>query len=182
MFNLCDPDPDGRQRSLRLAFDAIDLGKDLGSDVYSFHAGFLGTPAVTDLGRTWGVTNRISLDQGVSLFAESVSRVADYAEAREVLLLVENNVLTTGTAENNGDDILLMTTPQGIRDVLETVGRGVRLLMDVAHLAVSARTLGFDAEAALVEVADLVGGYHLSDNDGLSDSNDPVAAGRRGGL
>lgn len=176
VFNLCDPDVDGRERSLRLAFDAIDLSKDLGSDVYSFHAGFLGTPAVTDLGRTWGVTNRISLDQGVSLFAESVSRVADYAEAREMLLLIENNVLTRGTAENNGDDVLLMTTSQGIRDVLDAVGRGARLLMDVAHLAVSARTLGFDAKSALAEVADLVGGYHLSDNNGVVDSNDPVVA------
>lgn len=175
VFNLCDPDREGRERSLRLAFDAIDLGKDLGSDVYSFHAGFLGTPAVSDLGRTWGVTNRVSLDQGVSLFAESVLRVADYAEAREVSLLVENNVLTSGTARNNGDDILLMTTPQGMRDVLETVGRGVRLLMDVAHLNVSAQTLGFDAAAALAEVTDLVGGYHLSDNDGLVDSNDPIS-------
>ena len=174
VFNLCDPDAGGRKRSLGLAFDAIDLSKKLGSNVYSFHAGFLGTPAVTDLGRTWGVTNRISLDEGISLFAESVSRVADYAEAREGRLLIENNVLTTGTAENNGDDILLMTTSQGIRSVLEAVGRGVRLLMDVAHLAVSARTLGFDAEVALTEVADLVSGYHLSDNNGLVDSNDPV--------
>jgi sugar phosphate isomerase/epimerase len=79
-----------------------------------------------------------------------------------------------GTAKQNGDDILLMTTPEGMRDVFGTLPPAVGLLMDVAHLAVSARTLGFDPGHALADVADLVGGYHLSENDGTVDSNQPV--------
>ncbi len=174
VFNLCDPDPEGRSRSMQLAREAIDLGVSLGSDLYSFHAGFLGTPGVGDLGRTWAPTQRIPLDQGVQLFAESVTALAAYAEARDVRLLVENNVLTRGTAESNGEDVLLMTTPRGIREILDLLPAGVRLLMDVAHLAVSANTLGFDARQGLKDVSDLVGGYHLSDNDGFTDSNEPV--------
>jgi sugar phosphate isomerase/epimerase len=174
VFNLCDPDPAGRARSLNLAQDAIEFGLTLGSTVYSCHAGFLGTPAVSDLGRTWGVTDRIGLDEGVALFAQSVAELSAFARERGVELLVENNVLTLGTAERNGEDILLMTTPDGIRDVLGALPSDVRLLMDVAHLAVSAGTLGFGAGQALTEVADLVGGYHLSENDGKVDSNEPI--------
>ena len=174
VFNLCDPDPAGRARSISLAQDAIKFGLTLGSTLYSFHAGFLGTPAVSDLGRTWGVTNRVCLDDGIELFVQSVAELSAFARERGVKLLIENNVLTLDNAEHNGRDILLMTNPQGIRDVLRALSPDVRLLMDVAHLAVSAMSLGFEARQALVEIADLVGGYHLSENDGYIDSNEPV--------
>lgn len=175
VFNLCDPDPEGRARSLHLAREAIDLTLKLGSDLYSFHAGFLGTPSIQDLGRTWAPTQRISFDQGLSLFISSVNELAAYAQAHDVRLLVENNVITKGTAETNGDDILLMTTPNGIREVLELLPQSVRLLMDVAHLNVSASTLGFDRFHGLDNLSDLIDAYHLSDNDGLTDSNQPIS-------
>lgn len=174
VFNLCDPDADGRERSVQFACDAVELGASLGSSVYSFHAGFLGTPAVSDLGRIWGVTNKLGLDEGTELFARSVERVNSFARERGVRLLVENNVLTVGTAASNGEDVLLMTTPEGIRATLACLPPDVGLLMDVAHFAVSARTLGFDSSSALRDLSPLIGGYHLSDNDGLVDSNDPV--------
>lgn len=174
VFNLCDPDAEGRERSVRFACDAIELGVTLGSHVYSFHAGFLGTPAVSDLGRNWGVTNKLGLEEGTELFARSVGRVNDFGRERGVRLLVENNVLTVGTAASNGEDVLLMTTPDGIRSTLACLPNDVGLLMDVAHFAVSARTLGFDPSSSLRDLSPLIGGYHLSDNDGLADSNDPV--------
>ena len=47
----------------------------------------------------------------------------------------------------------------------------VSLLIDVAHLKVSANSQGFDPINALIELADYTYAYHLSDNDGISDSN-----------
>ena len=174
VFNLCDPDDNGRERSVQFACAAIELGASLGSHVYSFHAGFLGTPAVSDLGHNWGVTNKLGLEEGTALFARSVERVNDFARGRDVRLMVENNVLTVGTAASNGEDVLLMTAPDGIRSTLACLPDDIGLLMDVAHFAVSARTLGFDASSSLRGLSHLIGGYHLSDNDGLADSNEPV--------
>lgn len=174
VFNLCDPDPVGRERSIDFACAAIDCGVLLGSRVYSFHAGFLGTPPVGDLGRTWGVTNRVELEEGLDLFAGSVARVHRHASERGVELLVENNVLTRGTADSNGVDVLLMVTPDGIREALERLPTGVSLLVDVAHLKVSALTLGFDASAGIAGLRDVTSAYHLSDNDGTADTNSPV--------
>ena len=174
VFNLCDPDDVGRERSIRFACAAIEFGKSLNSHVYSFHAGFLGTPAVSDLGRTWGVTNRVGFEEGSELFTDSVERVNHFARERDVRLLVENNVFTVGTAASNGVDVLLMASPAGIRSAMERLPGDIGLLVDVAHLAVSARTLGFDASSCLRDLAPFIGAYHLSDNDGLSDSNEPV--------
>ena len=44
-------------------------------------------------------------------------------------------------------------------------------MIDVAHLKVSANTLNFSAEDYLEEFRDSVCAYHLSDNDGLEDTN-----------
>lgn len=174
VFNLCDPDERGRERSVQFACDAVELSASLGSHVYSFHAGFLGTPTVSDLGRNWGVLNKLGLDEGIELFAGSVARVNNFARERGVRLLVENNVLTIGTATANGEDVLLMTSAESIRSILACLPADIGLLMDVAHFAVSAQTLGFDASSSLRDLAPLIGGYHLSDNDGLSDNNEPV--------
>lgn len=174
VLNLCDPDPAGRERSIAFACAAIDFGIGQGSRTYSFHAGFLGTPMVGDLGRTWAATDRIGLNEGTELFVDSVLRLYDYARSRGVTLLVENNVLTVGTASTNGEDVLLMASRDNIREVMGSLPDDVGILMDVAHLNVSSRTLGFDRMDALVEFAERIGGYHLSDNDGLSDSGGPI--------
>ena len=48
-------------------------------------------------------------------------------------------------------------------------------LVDVAHLKVSANTLNFDAREYLeIFKKDKIGGYHLSDNNGLVDSNKEI--------
>jgi sugar phosphate isomerase/epimerase len=52
----------------------------------------------------------------------------------------------------------------------------VGVLLDVAHLKVSARSLGFDPVAAHVQLKPWIQGYHLSDNDGTADSNEIVTA------
>jgi len=174
VFNLCDPDPVGRERSLHFACEAIELSSALGASAYAFHAGFLGTPGVGDLGRTWNVDNKLGLDEGMAIFAESVGRVHEHASRFGVELLIENNVLTRGTADANGADVLLMTDPKGIREVLALLPPGMHMLLDVAHLRVSASTLGFDPVDALSQLEGLIGGYHLSDNDGLVDSNESV--------
>jgi sugar phosphate isomerase/epimerase len=46
-------------------------------------------------------------------------------------------------------------------------------LVDVGHVAVSARTLGFDPVGFLDAVGEKVIALHLSDNDGVADQNLP---------
>ena len=50
----------------------------------------------------------------------------------------------------------------------------VNLLVDVAHLKVSAQTLGFDPEEMFRLCEPWIQAYHLSDNDGTRDSNESI--------
>ena len=47
----------------------------------------------------------------------------------------------------------------------------VGLLLDVAHLKVSSNSLGFNLLEATKQIHPWIQGYHLSDNNGCSDSN-----------
>ena len=50
--------------------------------------------------------------------------------------------------------------------------KNINLLVDVAHLKVSAKTLKFNPKKFLSNCRKWIKGYHLSDNDGNNDTND----------
>ena len=65
-----------------------------------------------------------------------------------------------------------MAEPEEIVYVMSKTPSNINLLLDVAHLKVSSQTFKFDAKKALIRLNPYIGGYHLSDNDGKTDSND----------
>ena len=148
----------------------------MGRPVYSFHAGFRINPVVSELG---GAIKRRELsDRSAALnqFGEKMLLLAEEARREGVTLLVENNVLSAANMATFGEDPLLLTHPDEIAAFMRGMPAHVGLLLDVAHLKVSARTLGFDLLAAHAHVKPWIRGYHLSDNDGLEDSNHSVTA------
>ncbi len=176
VFNLASVDDQIRDRTLACMKEAMALSTLLGAERYGVHAGFLVDPPVSFLGRTWQSLERADLSVAQSLFVDSVTELHEHAERTGIELLIENNVLTTGTRDEGGDDVLLMASAEQICDLMVRLPAGVGLLMDVAHLKVTAATLGFDPAQALQATSRFVRGYHLSDNDGMSDSNGGVTA------
>ena len=68
-----------------------------------------------------------------------------------------------------------MTEASETKQIIEKTPSNVKLLIDVAHLKVSARTLNFDPVEYLNEFNDITAAYHISDNNGLEDSNEPFS-------
>lgn len=171
VLNLASADPANLERGVNHARQAIDLAASVGSPFYSVHCGFCIDPSPSDLGRALrGPT--IPRDQALAVFVDCVQRLADYAQEKSVDLLLENNVLSP---LNAGKVELLGVVPEEIELLLKRIDRAnVGLLLDVAHLKVSAVTLGFDMHAAAARLAPLVRCCHLSDNDGTTDSNEVV--------
>ena len=99
-------------------------------------------------------------------FYENMILLANEAKREGVTLLIENNVLSTANKAVFNEDPLLLTHPDEIESFMCEMPENVGLLMDVAHLKVSAKTLGFDPKQAHAKVKRWIQGYHLSDNDG----------------
>ena len=174
VFNLASPVEGIRRRTIESMMHAISLSARIGAERYSFHAGFLVDPPVSFLGASWRSLERTESDQAQELFVDSVLELRELAHRLGVGLLIENNVLTSGTKDQCGDDVLLMATGEQIAAVMEQLPDDLGLLMDVAHLKVTANTLGLDPVEELDFLSPYTAGYHLSDNDGFTDANGPV--------
>lgn len=173
VLNLASLNEEVAHKSVSHIERAIKLASNVGGRYYSFHAGFLVDPAVSDLG---GKIKKVTInDRELSkkIFIERVNGLAHVAKKNNIQLMIENNVLSRRNLISFGESPLLMCDPVEINEVMNEMDEGVGLLMDVAHLKVSSQSLGFDLTNSFKVFGHRIAGYHLSDNDGFEDSNDP---------
>ena len=150
---------------------SINFTKKIGSKVFSFHAGFLVDPRVKDFGKTLSKFKTNNKSEVMKLYIYRLNRLADYAKKRGVILLIENNVITKKNLNRFDKNPFLMTNFSDTKKIMENTRENVGLLVDVAHLKVSAKTLNFNPKNFLIKTNKWTKAYHLSDNDGNSDSN-----------
>jgi len=175
VLNLATLDQEIALLSVEHVKQAISWSAELGQSIYSFHAGFLMDPKVEELGRRVRPRSLYVREESLLRFIERVNKVDEYAQALGVSLLIENNVLSAKNySEFKGNPFLMVTADECI-DVMRQTSENVRLLVDVAHLKVSANSLGFDPVNFLASCDEWISAYHLSDNDGTRDSNEFIS-------
>jgi sugar phosphate isomerase/epimerase len=174
VFNLASLNKNVRSKSLSLARKAIYLAIEIDRPIYSFHAGFRINPLTSELGASFSKRDLAARQLSLDIFGESVINLSEEAKKIGVTLLIENNVVTQANQKIFGDDPFLLTFPSEINTFMQLMPSNVKLLLDVAHLKVSSNTLNFNLIEGHHQLYDWIFGYHLSDNDGLSDSNNPL--------
>jgi sugar phosphate isomerase/epimerase len=152
---------------------AVAMASRLGSKYYSFHAGFLLDPKPSELGQRIGKQAFFDRDQAVEQFVQAVNSLAKLAATQNVQLLIENNVCSPRNFEHFQADPFLLSDPNGVDELFQHLEPEVGMLLDVAHLKVSANTLGYHTDKFVAQCHELIGAYHLSDNCGTVDSNQP---------
>lgn len=174
VFNLASLNSTVAKKSIEHVKTALHFVSELNKSTYSFHAGFLIDPNVEDLGKR--IAPRVLYDRShaMEMFLIRVNGLAEIAKKMGVNLLIENNVLSKNNYQNFQTNPFLMATADECIYVMKNTPSNVGLLVDVAHLKVSAQSLKFDPVSFLRQSHDWIMGYHLSDNDGTSDSNHPV--------
>lgn len=172
VLNLASDDAEMLELSRTHCRYAIDIAAQVGAPFYSVHAGFCIHLKPEDLGRQLE-GKQISRERALETFYESVKLLGTYAAEKGIALAIENNVVSPFNLRNGRNELLLGVTGGELKDLMQAVDMdNVRLLLDVAHLKVSATSLGFSPEAAIEEIAPWIMACHLSDNDGNADSND----------
>jgi sugar phosphate isomerase/epimerase len=174
VLNLASTNEHTLQRSRDHCRAAIDLAAEFGSPFYSVHAGAAMNAKPEDLGQPQTHLIHGNVAKAYETFVESCSALAAYAGARGVKLFVENHVVAPFNLINGENRFLFASTAEDVRRLMADVGSpSLGLLLDVGHLKVTARSLGFDATKFIADVAPYVGAFHLSENDGRSDQNLP---------
>jgi sugar phosphate isomerase/epimerase len=107
-------------------------------------------------------------------FHDTVALLCETAQTLGVDLLIENNVLSRRNLVEGRNELLLCVTADDFHELFDAVdSRSLGILLDVAHLKVSAQTLGMDRRQTIDQLRSYVRAVHLSDNDGATDDNQP---------
>lgn len=170
ILNLSSLDPIVRQRSIDHIKQCIELSSQLGGAHYAFHAGFLVEFRLEEFGRALGTKRKLTKkQQAFDLFFSAFNEVELIARQKGVKLYVENNVYSDANYSVYGNDVPLMLCTAD--DYNETLEHGsFNLLLDLAHLKVSSKSLGRDFAQQANTLLPIITYLHLSDNDGLSDT------------
>ena len=176
VFNLASQNSLIAKRSFKHVQAAIKNCKQIGSNYYSFHAGFLCDIKVSELGKKIEKKKLFNRKKSIDIFLKRIRKLSILAKKMKITLLVENNVLTIKNRKEFKGNPLLMCDPKETLKIAKQLPSNVKLLIDVAHLKVSAKTLKFDPKTMFSKCEKYIGGYHLSDNDGKSDTNKPFSS------
>jgi sugar phosphate isomerase/epimerase len=174
VLNLASLNKDIYQRSFNHVKQALELSARIGADKFAVHAGFLIDIPLNEVGESVSNKQLFDKDKAKAQFFEAVKQLKVLADKHHIKLYIENNVVSSQNFKNFGDiNPFFVCSQQDAEEFVESVS-GVQILIDLAHLKVSCKTLGlnFEEEAAyFLNTTDYV---HLSDNDGLSDSNKEI--------
>ncbi len=171
VLNLASQDEEVARLSLNHVDHALECCVKLQAEYYSFHAGFLCDLKISELGKQIKKRKLYDREKSIELFLKRILSISKKAEVRGIKIMIENNVLSANNKKEFQNNPILMCNSKECLEVMKQVPKNVKLLIDVAHLKVSANSLKFDPKEMMNECITYVGGYHLSDNNGLSDTN-----------
>lgn len=175
VLNLASGDPEIRERSIGHCLQGLRLTRECGMKYFSAHAGFCIDPDPAQLGRQLLVEGPLDREKHWSLFIESIRRILAESREWDVSFLIENNVTARKNLRKDGQQVLFCATPEEMLDLVREIDDpGIGILLDTAHLKVSAASLHFDLDEAVSLIKNDVRYIHHSDNDGEEDTNGPI--------
>lgn len=176
VINLASSDKDILEKSVSHVSNSLELSGLHKLTHYAVHMGFLIDPKPSNLGNTLEKEKLNSKSKSLDIFFDSIHKLSEVAKKNKVKLLIENNVITKKNISQFGANPLLGTNFDDIDEIMKNVPHNIGLLLDVAHLNVSCKTLDLDRIKEMKSLAKYTEGYHISDNDGLTDSNSPISS------
>jgi sugar phosphate isomerase/epimerase len=169
VMNLASDSSEIYTNTLNIINESIGLSETFRSDKYGFHAGFLTDISTNEIGKAVKGRALFDKDEALLRFKNRVETIAENNKS-DVQIYIENNVVSKNNFENfGGKNCFLMTSYDDIRQLKKQFN--FNLLLDIAHLYVSANTLGKNFSEEFSALNTLSDYLHISDNNGLSDQN-----------
>jgi len=170
VLNLASLDDEIYNKTLDHYKSAINLAKEVGATKFGLHAGFFIDPRIDQLGNPISYQQVADKEMAIKRFCNGFNILKEQTDSID--LYVENNVISASNFETYGENILMLTNSDEYIQLSQQLD--FNLLVDVAHLKVSCKTLGLNFSEELKILWDKSDYIHLSDNDGYSDSNYPL--------
>lgn len=164
------------EMSIQHYLDCIALLKEIGCAALSIHAGFLVEIRKEELGGKANSRVVYKEEEAYDRFCSAYTWIEKRCREAGIQLYLENNVLSAGNFEAfGGKNYLMMTDYASIQRMKERMD--FALLLDLAHLHVSAHTLGLDYQEECRKLGPDVKWLHMSENQGVVDEHKPLQNG-----
>ena len=171
VLNLASLNDETFQMSFDHLKKVVALSNRLGADKFAFHAGFFIDIKLNEIGKKLSLDNLFDEKEAIERFCNAYSVIKK--QAKNVSLFIENNVFSKTNADTyDGENPFMMTNFNEYKSLKEKID--FNLLLDVAHLKVSAKTLRLDWEEEFENMISVSSYIHVSDNDGFHDLNNQL--------
>lgn len=179
VVNLASADAKIRERSISHCLQGLKISAENGASFFAAHAGFCIDPDPKELGKPLTLPKgRIDKDYHWDIFINSVQEILQVAEELAVDFYIENNVIAAfNMLEDGTNPLLCCDAEEMLRLIDEMCHSRLAILLDTAHLKVSAETIGFDAVWQVAQLQHVIKAIHHSDNDGKVDNNQQLREG-----
>ena len=171
VLNLASLNDETFQMSFDHLEKVIALSNRLGADKFAFHAGFFIDIRLSEIGKKLSRDNLFDEKEAVERFCNAYDVIK--RKAKNVSLFIENNVFSKTNADTyDGENPFMMTNFDEYKSLKEKIN--FNLLLDIAHLKVSSKTLRLDWEEEFENMMSVSSYIHVSDNDGFHDLNNQL--------
>jgi sugar phosphate isomerase/epimerase len=156
------------EKSISNILKGISYASKYGKKMFSFHAGLRFDPVVSSLGNTQLKYEIIKSNESYKLLEQSINKI--YIEkVKDTIICIENNVVEEKNfhRENNKYIFSDLSDTDFMKKLMKNYN--IKILLDVAHLKVSSKTLKFDPYKFIDEYKNSIHIAHLSDNNSIND-------------
>lgn len=169
VLNLASLEDEIYEQSVQHCKRAIKLSRKLGGRKYGIHAGFLIDIKPTEAGNKIAFKALSERKTAIDRFKKAWKMLNDEANGNPSLY-IENNVFShTNVKTFKGANPFLFIDYKGYLELMSFME--FRVLLDLAHLQVSANSLGLNFKEQAQKMLPLTDYIHISDNDSLHDQN-----------
>jgi sugar phosphate isomerase/epimerase len=171
VLNLASLNEETFQTSFIHLQKAVSLSNRLGADKFAFHAGFFIDIKLNEIGKKLSRDNLFDKKKAIERFCKAFIEIKK--RSKNVNLFIENNVFSSSNSDTYpGENPFMMTNFKEYKSLKEKID--FNLLLDIAHLKVSAKTLNLDLEKEFEKMMSVSSYIHVSNNDGFHDLNNQL--------
>ncbi len=177
VLNLASLQENVWTQSFEHAKQALALAAGSKIPFYTVHAGFCIDPDVEQLGRKMNLGKTVPREKYWAKFIQAIRSLLKECDRLGVDLYIENNVtIKQNLLADGSSPFLCSSTDETDKLMAEINHPRFGLLLDTAHLKVSAHTMGFSKDDFIKKNEKWTKAVHHSDNDGTIDNNKPLDA------
>ena len=172
VVNLSSGNSDLYHKSIEQILRSIEFCKKFNIKFLSFHAGFM-----IDPNEDFKFESRpISQEKALDNFCFAIEYIGKIAAKNQINIAIENNVLTYELFLKSHKNPLLCCDVFDYQYIFNKIQlKNVGILLDLGHLNVSSKTLGFSRRNYINNLYERIFAFHIHDNNRLNDTHSLIS-------